>query len=288
LKVLKFIINSNILIAFAAVSLTLASQVQLGMSPQPEWYLATLFFATLLDYNFHRLVTLKRKPENKVAEKYNWSAAHVPLLKILTVASLAGLAFTLQFAGGKVIVFLALMAVLTFLYSNPVYRKPQNRFLLLKIPGLKTFLIAFVWSAATVFLPVIHSDNSFNTTQVMLLFAERLTYVFAIAIPFDIRDTKEDELSGLRTIPIAVGEKAARRISNTVLLSSLAVAIFHYAYFSISFIIPAYVLCVFVTLLLTNYRKFQRLPYFYHGILDGSIFLYGIILLLSYYFRAYL
>jgi 4-hydroxybenzoate polyprenyltransferase len=287
LKALKFIINSNILIALAAVSLTLATQVQLGMNPQPELYLAIIFFATLLDYNFHRFVTLNSNPENMTAGKYHWAATHLPLLKRLIAVSLAGLGITLLFAGFRIFIFLGLMSILTFLYSIPVNRKPGKSFLMLKIPGLKSLIIAFVWAAATVFLPVLQSGNSFTTNQMLLLFAERLSFIFAITIPFDIRDMKADKLVGLRTIPVAFGEKKARTISNMVLLLSLSIAIFHYTDLNMIFIIPAYGTCIIFILALINSRKLASLPNYYHGLLDGSIILFGILVCLSYFIKGY-
>ena len=287
MKALKFIINSNILIAFAAVSLTLASQVQLGMTPQPELYMMIIFFATLLDYNFHRFITLNNRPGIRLAEKYYWAAAHLLLLKTLIAVSIAGLGITLLLASARVIIFLGLMAMLTLFYSIPAYRKSGISSRFLKIPGIKTLLIAFVWTAVTVFLPIIHSGIPTDTNQILLLFAERLIYIFAIAIPFDIRDMKNDELAGLRTIPLAFGEKTARKISNIALLFSLSIAIFHYTDLNMIFIIPAYVSCIIVSLALINIRKLAGLTNYYHGLLDGSILLFGILIGLSYYFKAY-
>lgn len=286
MKVLKFIINSNILIASAAVGLTLASQVQLGMKPQPQLYLAILFFATLLDYNFHRFITVNSMSGNMLAEKYKWTAAHLPLLKVLIVTSFVGLTFTLLFTGARIIIFLGVLLIPTILYSIPANRKPNRNFQLQRMPGLKSLLIASVWASATVFLSILQSGSSSDTDQILLLFVERFTYIFAMAIPFDIRDMKVDELAGLRTIPIAFGERTARNISSIALLISLSIAIYHYADNNMVFIIPAYVLCIFVSFTLINSRRLQRLPDYYHGLLDGSILLYGILITLSYYFKA--
>jgi 4-hydroxybenzoate polyprenyltransferase len=288
LKALKFIINSHIFIALAAVSLTLATQVELGMSPEPKLYLAIIFFATLLDYNFHRLITLTNKNGNALKEKYEWAAIHLPLLKILIIVSLSGLIFTLFFANGRTIILLGLMAILTLLYSKPASRDAGKRFPAIEIPGLKSLFIALVWAVVTVYLPIIQSEKILIDKTEILLFAERLSFIFALTIPFDIRDMKEDELAGLRTIPIAFGEKIARKISVIALFFSLCIATIHYVYSGMIFIIPAYSIFIAATLVLMNNRKLEGLPNYYHGLLDGSMILYGVLLCLSYYLKVML
>src|ERR1700756_3888232 len=67
-----FLINSNIYISLAAVFLTVQAQIQLGMHPQWHPYLFIIFFATMLEYNFHRLITLWFRKEILADEKYTW------------------------------------------------------------------------------------------------------------------------------------------------------------------------------------------------------------------------
>ena len=54
------------------------------------------------------------------------------------------------------------------------------------------------------------------TIDLWLLFLHRLFFVFAITIPFDIRDLKYDHLQ-LKTIPTVFGEEKARYISYAAL-----------------------------------------------------------------------
>lgn len=156
LKALTSIIYSNIFIALAAVSLTIATQVQLGMQPEIHIYLAVIFFATLLDYNLHRYIVVNNNPETRQVEKYKWSAEHLPILKILLVTSIAGLINTMCLVETAILLFLSLLAILTILYSIPgsFYKGIDHQ--LMKITGIKTLMIAFVWTAVTVFLPIIH------------------------------------------------------------------------------------------------------------------------------------
>ena len=56
MKSFSFLIDSNIYISFAASMLAFETQIQLGMKPQLHPYVFIIFFATLFEYNIHRLI----------------------------------------------------------------------------------------------------------------------------------------------------------------------------------------------------------------------------------------
>ena len=116
----------------------------------------------------------------------------------------------------------------------------------------------------------------------MLIFIERFTFIFAIAIPFDIRDMNVDELAGIKTIPVTFGEKPALVFCNIIMGISLTIAFVHYLAESMTFILPAYFISVGLTLYFINSTKLKCLPFYHHGILDGSIILHGILISLSF------
>jgi 4-hydroxybenzoate polyprenyltransferase len=282
MKVLGFIIHSNILIALAALALTLATQVQLGMEPQAHAYLAVIFLATLFDYNLHRYLTLYNKPEAVKNDKLKWAKEHLNVFIALIILSFGGLVIVLFYVKTAILYLLVPLAVLSFLYSFPFPGKQKHNFRLLNITGMKTLLIALVWTGATVLIPVLFADTPFDRLQIILLFAERFTFIFAIAIPFDIRDMETDSLASIRTIPIVYGEKNALKISNVALLLSLLIALFHYLDMKMEFILPAYIISIVTTFIFINTKAFKRMTFYHHGILDGSILLQGILIFLSF------
>lgn len=285
MKIIHFIINTNIFIALAAVSLTLATQVQFGMQPQAHAYLAVIFFATLFDYNLHRFLAVSNTMQAIQNEKYKWAAEHLNLIKILIISSLSMFVLTLFFVSIEFLYVLAPLAMLSFLYSFPVSGKHEKQFRLLKFAGTKSLLIAFVWAAATVSLPLLHSANSSNVGHILLIFSERFTFIFAIAIPFDIRDMKTDAFSRVKTIPIKFGENNALKFSNISLLLSIGIATLHYLDRNVIFILPAYLLSIVSTFIFINIKSLKSLPLYYHGILDGSIFIHGVLIVMCYYFQ---
>lgn len=265
--------------------LTVASQVQLGMRPQFHAYLAVVFFATLLDYTFHRFNRINNTTGRLNSEKYQWAAGHRNLMKTIIYASLTCLVFLLFWVSIHVVFFLLPLAAVTLLYSAPNYKKRMSSDIVQHIPGLKTILLAFVWAAVTILLPVLQSGDTFVTARVVWVFAERFTFVLALAIPFDIRDIKADTLAGIKTLTVVLGEKKSLRASNTLLFLSICLALVHYAYQHMIFILLAYALSGAVALFMINTKKLKTQKLYYHGILDGSIMLHGILICISFFFR---
>lgn len=283
MKAISFIIHSNILIALAALALTLASQVQLGMVPHFHPYLAAIFLATLFDYNLHRYLALSKRTETDNIEKFRWTDENPVIFRALIILSFAGLVIVLFFVRIEILLLLIPLAFFSYLYSFPFPAGKKHNFRVLKITGIKTLLIAGVWSGVTVLVPVFFGEQTFHFQQIALLIAERFTFIFAIALPFDIRDMKSDSLTYLKTIPIKFGEKITLKTANVFMLISLCVALFHYVHPNMLFILPAYIFSIIITVFFINSKTLKSLPLYYYGILDGSILLHGMLIFLSFY-----
>lgn len=284
LKVFSFFIHSHLLLAFAAVALAVATQVQFGMNPHTNACLALIFFATLLDYNFHRYKAVRSVAGAESIEKLAWAAQHLKLVKFLIVISFSGLLISLPFVSRAILFALVPLAFISFIYSFSFPGKPNQSFRLLKIPGLKTLMIAIVWSAATVLVPVLQLEEPINQMNVLLIFAERFTFIFAIAIPFDIRDMEADKLLSIKTIPQMVGKSNALRISNLLLVISFTIATGLYLHAYMGFILAAYLVSIVSTYIFTNNKALKKVAFYYPGILDGCILLHGLLIFMSSFF----
>jgi len=255
MKLVNALINSNIYISLAAVFLTLQTQIQIGLKPQWHPYLFIVFFATLFEYNLQKLITLGIK---------KLSGFHFFLF-----ISIIGFFAAVSQAKKEVIFILVPIALLTLFYS----------YNLRKIPYLKIFLIAFVWSAATIFLPITQSNNSFNKIEIILIVLERFLFVFAITIPFDIRDVKSDQKAELKTLPLLLSENNCLMISNFALIAFLLISFFHYQVQNLRPIFWPLCISSITTLVFINHKKIRKLPHYHYGILDGAMILQGILVL---------
>ena len=95
-----------------------------------------------------------------------------------------------------------------------------------KIPFSKIFIISFVWAISTMLLLVL--ENNITISQnIVLHLVSRFLFVFAITIPFDIRDLKYDA-GNLQTIPLFFGVLKARFIALFSLFICLIISVFQY------------------------------------------------------------
>lgn len=276
-------IKSNIFISVAAVFLAIETQIQLGMRPQWHPYLFIIFFATLFEYNLHRFVTIITNKNALNSDKHSWVKQHLYLFYSLVAASVVGFIISLFFAKIEVLITFAPIALITLFYSLPVFKNKKNIFRLREIHFLKIFLIAFVWSAITVLLPVIQSEKTYYNMHLTLILLERFLFVFAIAIPFDIRDMEIDRQSGLKTIPLLIGERGAYILSNILIGVFIIICVFHYALINSYLILYPLIISAISTFLFLNIEKIRKIPNYHFGILDGTMLLQGLLVYLFWF-----
>lgn len=277
MKLLNAFISSKIYIALAALLLTIETQIQLGMKPQWHPYLFLIFFATLLEYNVPRLMLVLTNRDRLNTARNKWINEYTGLFFLLVLVSVVGFIIALFLAKAEVLLVLAPVAVLTFFYSTPVFGKRKKPFGLRQVPFLKIFLIALIWSVVTILLPVVKSDQPLQTTHILLMLAERFLFVFAITIPFDIRDMTADNNAGLKTIPLLVGAGNSLRVAVFALLATGVVAAVHYRFTDQTFMIWAFLVSILTTIVFLIVNRLRRLPFYHYGILDGTMLLQGLL-----------
>lgn len=283
MKLINALINTNIYISIAAVFLTIETQIQLGMKPQWHPYLFIIFFATLFEYNLHRLITIITNKEALNSDKHKWVRENLKGFNFLVFISVTGFICVAFLAKKEVLITLAPIAILTMFYSIPIFGNHKSIFRLREIPYLKIFLIAFVWSSSTILLPIIQSNSTFNKTHIITMLAERFFFIFAITIPFDIRDIEADKQAGLKTIPLLINENKSRVISYISLFLSFIISFFHYQLIGCWFVIWALGISTLTTFIFLGKKKIRTLPYYHYGILDGTMLLQGLLVFIFYY-----
>jgi 4-hydroxybenzoate polyprenyltransferase len=80
-----------------------------------------------------------------------------------------------------------------------------------KIPFFKIIIISFVWSISTMLLLVFENDVVISLNEILHLVA-RFLFVFAITIPFDIRDLHYDN-KNVVTLPLFFGVDKSKLIA---------------------------------------------------------------------------
>lgn len=280
MRLLKFLVNSNIYISLGAVLLTIETQILLGIEPQLKPYILLVFSGTLAEYNFHRLFTILTIKNALESEKFRWVKNNLRIFYLIIFLSIIGLSWALLNTDSRLLFVLLPFALITLLYTFPLFT-----FRLRQIPYLKIFLIAVVWSGITTILPALDSNLFIYSSNFILLFISRIIFIFAITIPFDIRDLETDKLVGLKTIPTLVTESSAILISQLSLILFIILSLVLFKK-HLSFQLPL-VISIVTTLFILSNKKLRSSKYYHYGFLDGCILLQGVLVIGFYSFPKY-
>lgn len=282
LSILDFLLFSNLFIAICAVAQGLVTYHLLNAQPS-QHVLAFLFFSTLLIYNLAVLLAKPKEPQKSPFRRVRWIFSHhrltisITLIAILCIVPL-GL-FYLSFQSQLLMGFIGLLAVA---YNVPFLSFNNKKIGLRNIPGIKLFLIAFVWSSSCVLLPIVALESTHQIqvplSETVLLTAKRFLFICAITIPFDIRDLFQDKLYELKTIPVMLGENKAWIFCQALLGIYLLLLVLFTKGINID------VIGLSLTVLLTGWLIFKsnlkRNEYYYFLYLDGTMLLQYLILIL--------
>ncbi|UYZ58659.1 UbiA family prenyltransferase [Hymenobacter latericus] len=222
------VLYGNGLLAAAAAALVVAS-ARYWQRPLPPSVPALVFAATLFVYNLNGARRHNpRLPPNVPAQR-RWIVQHRPLLLGVVLGSAAAVLALYLFSPftERLTWFLAHLALLSLAYSWPVLpgRNGGRRRGLRDIPGLKTLLIGYVWSAVTVWLPALCLGQPVGTLPVWLLFVRRFFFILAIALVFDLRDVSRDRRAGTATLPVLLGYERGRYVALGCVMTSAALAL---------------------------------------------------------------
>jgi hypothetical protein len=276
LKILDFLVVSNLYVATGTFSLTWLS-LQFYNNENLDLPLF-VFFATLFAYNFMRLVrVLPMLKEGDSIRHENIFKYRVFLWILCLFSGVASFVIFLKL-DEFVLYTLLFMGFISVAYSLPVFKKDGYWLRLRDVPSIKIVLIALVWTVVTSFLPMQVSGESINWLKIV----ERFLFVFAITIPFDIRDLRFDSLN-LRTIPQVLGVKKARCIGLVALLFAEFILFYEFIFFDsyqLGSLLVIYI--VYEVSAYLVYRSHPALPerYFTLGV-EGTSILLGFLFYLS-------
>ena len=161
-------------------------------------------------------------------------------------------------------------------YSIP-FIKTKNGFIRLRdISWLKALWIGLAYAWLTTFLPIAFEYSITRLMQplVYFMFARNFLFVFAIVIPFDIRDLHYDMKNGMRTLPVILGIKGAIRLSLSLLFAFVIITLIQYVYFGFDkWISIALCFSAIETALVIPFAKPERPNLFFPLAIESSMLL---------------
>ncbi|SFG63736.1 UbiA prenyltransferase family protein [Pedobacter insulae] len=279
-SVLDFLLFSNLFIAFCAVAQGLVTYYLLKV-PADKYVLAFVFFSTLLVYNLSMLLAKPKEPHKSPFKRVRWIFSHHRLIISITlIATLCIIPITLLYLSIQAKLLMSFVGIIAIAYNLPFLSVNQKKIGLRNLPGIKLFLIAFVWSVSCVLLPIVELENNYGISvslgETLLLVAKRFLFICAITIPFDIRDLFQDKLYELKTIPVMLGEKKAWIFCQALLGAYLILLILFTK--TINLDVVGLALTIFLTGWLIFKSNLKRNEYYYFFFLDGTMLLQYIIL----------
>ncbi len=152
----RFLIFSNILVAFCVLAFALSTEILLGI--QANYKISQfVFFATLFAYNFQRAVRIEKGKDHI---RKDWLNRHkIAIYSLMLLGGLMSAYLFFEFQAPTQIA-IVVSGVLSIGYP----------FGLRKIPGSKIFIIALVWTISTMLLVLLENQIPLSQNITFILF----------------------------------------------------------------------------------------------------------------------
>ena len=277
IQFIELLFYGNFWIAFGALSLFLQTKWILTFDIQIDELAAFVFSSTLFLYAAHRIVGLQRV--QKFTNKGRYLVIQKFRVHIFAYAFLGGVGaayFFFQLQTNMKLIVIA-PSLLSLGYVIPIFGKERR---LRDFSFIKIFLVAIVWAWVTVALPWFQLYETI-TSEAILMFLERTLFIFAITIPFDIRDLRVDKDTNVNTIPSKIGIRKSLYLSYAALCFVLIIS--SYLFATGLYSVPVYygiLLSCLTTSILIYLTPSQDHDYFFTGAMDGTMILQLIFILL--------
>ena len=245
-----------------------------------SWTPLTSFIslATLFLYAVHRIVGLEKV--RPFLKKYRYSIIYRFRRHIQVYAVIGGVGAFYFFWKLSVAnqLLLVIPAILSLGYVLPIMRG-KKRFR--DFNYLKIFLIAIVWSVITVVMPILEHSQKFDFSHLSIVF-ERMLFIFAITLPFDIRDLQIDAHIDVKTIPTTIGITKTKWLAYGCLWMSFLLAIFAVIneWYPQKAILGFGISVVLTALLIERCDRTDK-DYFFTGLMDGTMILQAVLVWIS-------
>ncbi|NND32841.1 MAG: UbiA family prenyltransferase [Saprospiraceae bacterium] len=277
-KAIDLLLYSHFFIAICAASLTYQVFYIFDKFRWEEPLPIFIFFATLLVYSLHRIIGFTKLDRTIPNRRVSVILKFQNHILIYTGLAFIGMVTMALFLPVNTLILLGIPAILSSIYILPVFGQ-RRRFR--DLDYAKVFVVAMVWVWVCICIPLIQMDVEKVLTTFLLIF-EKLFFIIAITVPFDIRDLEIDSSHKIKTIPGSIGVKRSKQLSTLLLICSLFLVIIleQHAFYSFRYCV-ALVISYLVTIAVVALINQRSHDYWYSCVLDGMILLQFILLLCS-------
>ena len=272
-KVIRTVVFGNLWVSFGAVCMYWSTVVLHHLSFSP-FLSASIFGATLFIYNYHRLFRKELIYKKQASARHDWILNNASLLRIFALLGMIlAVAGFVPYLNSTLFFRFSPFILLALLYVIPVWKKGKKWLRLRDIPYLKIFLVSAVWAFVTVFLPFLAHDPFWTPTlPEWLTTFQRFIFIFAITLPFDIRDLEHDRSNQVKTIASYLGVDAVKTVSRILLalVAFSALICFQLGYYQPGNALGLLISCASTGWLISKANE-EADEWYYAGLLDGTM-----------------
>lgn len=265
-KGLNFLLYSNIYIGLCASCLVVATY--LLFSVPVDWiFTLFVFLGTLAQYSWHRWIGLKRieHPTGRflIVKRLKTVIFYTACISTL----LSGVVFWLLPLNQQLLMLIP--CLLAALYVLPVL-PGNNR--LRDLPYIKIFVVSFTWTLITSAIPLSSFGMEISSLTFHALNLERFLFIFAITIPFDIRDSKIDPTQDCITLVTRFGVSRSKYLAYMLLTIGWIIWL---SLRNFDFLFFVGVSCIYLLTFILIYQSSREKPDWYFLLfVDGTMILF--------------
>lgn len=305
---LAFYVYGNFHISLGAVALGDITFMLLGFGHITCWLAVFIFCATFCLYNIQRVYASWKLSdvERQTTVRHAWvTHMRIPMTLLTIAAFLVGAVsvilsfviienevsegsdFSFNFSENAIHFYLSCIVagVISIGYALPIIPARPRWKRLRDLPGIKVMLVALVWGIVTVIWPYtvipyqveclvgvedIASFLSKSETAISWLIIV-IVYIYAITIPFDIRDYLIDGAK-VKSLPVVLGIRRARIVAMLLLVPIVGISMagmINLQHLRMEFLMIALV-CV-PTAIIIGMATPKRHEYYYSLLTDGLL-----------------
>ncbi|MEX0965647.1 MAG: UbiA family prenyltransferase [Bacteroidia bacterium] len=273
-SIIRTLIFGNFFIATGGALLGFSTFALLKISFQSTdvFYLMLLFGSILFIYNFDRIYSADT---DIFTIRHIWLRKNSQVLRTIMFASVPLMAAGAWFLNTEALIVLAVLAFISVAYSIPIVKAKTMR--LKQIGLLKIFLIAFVWSTSTTIVPILNNDPEFINGEVFSLWSQHFLFIFALSLPFDIRDLHPDELAKVRTVPGRIGIRLTLLMALLMLILFAVLVVLQFGHEFFALALPQIIAAVYLAIIKWKPKRPEQ---YYTFWLDGGVVVLPVLVLL--------
>jgi 4-hydroxybenzoate polyprenyltransferase len=233
-------------------------------------YIALVGVATAALYSAHRVIGLHKLEHIKKSNRYAVIREYKIHIWLYCIGwLLIGIWLFWPMINLQLLVWLMPGGVIAVLYVLPLLGGGRR---IRDLGWLKIILIGWSWAWLTAFVPAYYYKE-IPLTLALIIGVERMLFIIAITIPFEIRDLKIDASVGLRTLPALFGVKRSLRLGYVLcFLIMMLAAVLAFHYLDLAYFVSTITLML-VTMLIIKKSPFIDDDYFFSGVTDGLMIL---------------